>query len=542
MGKNITSAVLYGDFGQVNSFTNTIGNKTDTISYTYDDFYRIKSRNLNGMEKSTEYTYLKGQNGQDTTLVESFNNSKETYSYTYDVYGNILTVSKGGVLLERYTYDSLHRLTKVTKGSDVYTYTYDAGGNITSVKKNGVSVKEYSYGDNSWSDRLTSFNGTNINYDEIGNPLNWRNNMTLSWEYGRRLKTVTADGNDISYTYDADGLRTSKTVNGVKTEYYWLDGVLQGQKTGSEYIIFLYDENGTAYGMLINQNGVESYYYYLFNLQGDIVGIMDSNGATVTEYTYDAWGTLLTTTGTLASTIGEKNPLRYRGYYYDSETGFYYLKSRYYDPYVQRFINADGQLSMGSDLTGMNLFAYCGNNPVNRIDSEGYMWKSVKKWISNTWNNVKKTANQFINTVKKKAYTAYNKVIKKHYEERTEKNGTHPTYEDVVSNSNWTKVSEDQTKYHDNGIGKAELKFTNEDGREAVFDGDTLEPMTDPRYIATYNFCPIQQLPNNPGISDYVIYGKTTIGHAWKDVLPYYIWGNSPDDTTTIIDRILLSF
>ena len=374
LGKNITSAVLYGDFGQVNSFTNTIGDKTDTISYTYDDFYRVKSRNLNGMEESTEYTYLKGQNGQDTTLVESFYNSKDTYSYTYDVYGNILTVSKGGVLLERYTYDSLHRLTKVTKGSDVYTYTYDAGGNITSVKKNGVSVKEYSYGDNSWSDRLTSFNGTNINYDEIGNPLNWRNNMTLSWEYGRRLKTVTADGNDISYTYDADGLRTSKTVNGVKTEYYWLDGVLQGQKTGSEYIIFLYDENGTAYGMLINQNGVENYYYYLFNLQGDIVGIMDSSGNTVAEYTYDAWGQLLTDQDTLANTIGGKNPLRYRGYYYDSETGFYYLKSRYYDPYVQRFINADGYVSTGQGILGNNMFAYCNNNPVSRKDTSGQGW------------------------------------------------------------------------------------------------------------------------------------------------------------------------
>ncbi len=131
--------------------------------------------------------------------------------------------------------------------------------------------------------------------------------------------------------------------------------------------------------MLINDNGVDTYYYYLFNLQGDIVGIMDSSGNTVTEYTYDAWGTLLTTTGTLASTIGEKNPLRYRGYYYDSETGFYYLKSRYYDSVVQRFINADSLMAgVNTSVQGYNLFAYCFNNPVVLDDSNGNWPKIVK--------------------------------------------------------------------------------------------------------------------------------------------------------------------
>ena len=220
---------------------------------------------------------------------------------------------------------------------------------------------------------------------------------------------------------------------------------------------------------------------------------------------------------------------------YDAETGFYYVSSRYYDPKIGRFLNADNQLSTGSDLTGMNLFAYCGNNPVNRIDPDGHAWKDIKNWFSNTWNKVKTTAKQVAQTVK-------NKLTKNHYEERTKKNGTHPTYDQVVSSSSWTKVSKDQTKYHDNGIGKAELKYTNKDGREAVFDGDTLQPMTDPRYIATYNFCPIQQLPDNPVIKDYVTYGITMAGHAWKDVIPYYIWGNSPEDTTTFKDRILLSF
>lgn len=387
MGKNINSSISYGDFGQVNSFSNTIGERIDTLSYTYDDFYRTTSRKLDLINKTSTYTYLKGNDGQDTVLVETLNNGKDTYKYTYDIYGNITSVAKNGTVVEEYEYDELNQLTYAKIGEDIYRYTYTCNdsSNLEFVYKNGKKIKTYGYlplGE-TWVDKLYSFTGTDIEYDEIGNPLNWRNNMTLSWEYGRRLSGITKGTDSISYTYDAEGLRTSKTVNGTQTEYYWLDGVLQGQKTGSEYIIFLYDENGTAYGMLINQNGVETYYYYLFNLQGDIVGIMDSSGNTVTEYTYDAWGQLLSTTGN--TELGNKNPLRYRGYYYDSETGFYYLKSRYYDPYVQRFINADGYVSTGQDITGYNMYAYCNNNPVNMVDQNGEASTIAQWWTSTMW-------------------------------------------------------------------------------------------------------------------------------------------------------------
>ena len=113
-------------------------------------------------------------------------------------------------------------------------------------------------------------------------------------------------------------------------------------------------------------------YYYAYNAQGDVIGLYSVNeyGYFVPQvfYTYDAWGKVLSITGNMADTLGQQNPFRYRGYYYDSETQFYYLNSRYYDPEVGRFINADGQLTTGSDLSGMNLFAYCGNNPVIRTD------------------------------------------------------------------------------------------------------------------------------------------------------------------------------
>ena len=112
-------------------------------------------------------------------------------------------------------------------------------------------------------------------------------------------------------------------------------------------------------------------YYYATNIQGDVVAILDSTGAAVVTYTYDAWGNILTTTGTLASTLGTHNPLRYRGYVYDLETGLYYLQSRYYNPEMGRFLNADALVSTGQGILGNNMFAYCLNNPVNLEDITG---------------------------------------------------------------------------------------------------------------------------------------------------------------------------
>ena len=126
--------------------------------------------------------------------------------------------------------------------------------------------------------------------------------------------------------------------------------------------------SGDAFGFIYN--GEE--YYYIKNVQNDIVAIADKNGTVVANYYYDAWGNITQITGNTA--LAQTNPLRYRSYYYDSETGLYYVSSRYYDPEIGRWINADNQLTTGNDMTGMNLFAYCGNNPVNRIDPTGEAW------------------------------------------------------------------------------------------------------------------------------------------------------------------------
>ena len=141
--------------------------------------------------------------------------------------------------------------------------------------------------------------------------------------------------------------------------------------------------SGVAFGFIYN--GEE--YYYIKNVQNDIVAIADKNGDIVANYYYDAWGNVTQITGNTA--LAQTNPLRYRSYYYDSETGYYHLKSRYYSPEVGRFLNVDGYVQTGQGLLDKNMFAYCGNNPVNRRDNNGNAWEDVKKWFSKRWNAFK---------------------------------------------------------------------------------------------------------------------------------------------------------
>ena len=175
------------------------------------------------------------------------------------------------------------------------------------------------------------------------------------------------------YTYNADGLRTKRT-NGSTTYNYIYNGSSLSQMTvGSNTLYFAYDASGTP--MSVTYNGTN--YYYATNIQGDVTAILNSSGTAVVQYTYDAWGKILTTTGSMASTLGVHNPLRYRGYVYDTETTLYYLQSRYYNPAMGRFISADSYPTTGQGLLGNNMFAYCGNNPTIRIDSSGQFFNTI---------------------------------------------------------------------------------------------------------------------------------------------------------------------
>ena len=141
---------------------------------------------------------------------------------------------------------------------------------------------------------------------------------------------------------------------------------------------FRYDNVGYPYALIYNNGSTTATYYYITNLQGDVMYLVDGNGIQVAAYTYDPYGKILSAYGSMA----EINPLRYRGYYYDAETGFYYLQSRYYDPNTCRFINADSYASTGQSYLGYNMFAYCGNNPVEWTDADGEFWDLIFDVVS----------------------------------------------------------------------------------------------------------------------------------------------------------------
>ena len=163
-----------------------------------------------------------------------------------------------------------------------------------------------------------------------------------------------------------------RRTNGTVTYGYVYNGSQLSQMTvGSNTLNFSYDANGIP--MSVSYNGTT--YYYATNLQGDVTAILNASGSPVVSYTYDAWGKPLTVTGSLATTLGTHNPLRYRGYVYDTETELYYVSSRYYNPEVGRWTNADSVLGQIGSIHGQNMFSYCFNNPVNMRDDTG-AWPS----------------------------------------------------------------------------------------------------------------------------------------------------------------------
>ena len=340
--------------GSLNTMTTGVGT---TLTMGYDGLRRLTS--VTGGPVSRQFTYRDIDSTKTTMQVASVTSGGQQYGYTYDSMGNIATYSAPGKGTVTYTYDNQGQLLSAT-GDTTYTYTYDGAGNILTA--NGHT---YTYGDTTWKDLLTAFDGNSISYDAIGNPTSYYNGTrwTMTWTGGRNLTNAAAGGNSLSFAYNANGLRTSKTVNGVTYQYYYASGKLMRMTWGANTIDFFYDANGAPYAM--KHNG--TVYYYVTNLQGDVMRVVNASGTVVASYDYDPYGKVLSATGTLANV----NPLRYRGYVYDQETGFYYLNSRYYDPAVGRFINSDEYASTGQGLLGNNMYAYCQNNPVKHIDSQG---------------------------------------------------------------------------------------------------------------------------------------------------------------------------
>ena len=405
----VTNETSTDDFGRVSTVT-TKQNKSDTVF-------------------TKQYSYYHGSESNATTNMVggiSYKLSSDKvlgYSYNYNDTGNVENVYENGKKVAVYTYDELNQLVWYadTRTGRYIRIVYDNYGNIQKMESyslgtNWAPVKlletrTYSYDDTNWKDKLTEFDGDSITYDKNGNPLTYRDDMIFEWENGRILKNINTSDKAIQMSYDSNGMRTQKSVDGVKTNYYYdSSNNLFALTQGNDTLFFYYDNSGEV--MSVSCNG--TMYYYIKDLQGDITEIVDKDGKAVAEYAYDAWGNMLTeNNGTL--TVGKLNPFRYRSYVYDEETGLYYLQSRYYDPLTGRFLNADVycDTESGTPLS-TNMFAYCENNAINNVDYSGNSPKS-KNIISNSYSGSTKNGFKITSkiNINKKKYNIYSTLTKK---------------------------------------------------------------------------------------------------------------------------------
>lgn len=396
--------------GTISAITTTIPDRSAiTSEYKYNDLRQLKSKSVTGPDQNgtqtkvydRTYTYAviaedDGCNRMGTRLASTgytFGSSSRGFTYTYDAAGNISRVVTAGTSVPKaaaskeYGYDAQGQLVSEKNSSGTtFGYAYDTAGNIRSITKNGTVTKSFGYTNPSWPDLLTSVTANGTTKDVLyegqsqtsdlpssGNPVTYYNgkDYTFTWTKGRQLASATVDGKQVSYTYDMSGVRSGKQVGDTTYTYTTLSGKVMRQTWGDNNALeFVYDDGNQPFAVIYKHGQTTELYYYVLNAQGDVSAILDSGGKIAASYDYDAWGNC-TVYNSSDAAIGDLNPLRYRGYYYDAETGFYYLQSRYYDPAICRFINADTYLSTGQGMLGHNMFTYCGNNPVNYCDSSG---------------------------------------------------------------------------------------------------------------------------------------------------------------------------
>ena len=372
-----------------NDSTETNNSSNSSKSFEYNFEHDENENNVLGRIKSNVTFTSHNKIDEEGNIVNRYyENLSKKYSFetVYDKDNKLVSInSKYGDLdyIENYTYDEKGQLIK-SNGTINCEYEYDERGNIVSKSVNGEK-SDFAYSQDGWKDRLLSVNGVPITYDDMGNPVSYANRQ-FKWKVGRYLSELTDGENKYSYNYDDNGMRILKDINGVKTFYNYEQGKLISQKdSNGNSIYFQYAENGTPLGLVYNH----IQYYYITNQLGDIVALADEDGKIVCEYVYGDWGEILDITGDLE--IAEANPLRYRGYYYDNETGYYYLQSRYYDPNICRFINADILSLVSIDtLLGINIFIYCQNDPINFIDPTGYYSIAESEKTSNWFEAVMK--------------------------------------------------------------------------------------------------------------------------------------------------------
>ena len=395
-GSKTKTGLVYGDASKAQRPGLSYGLTVDGVTRQTLEYDALSRRTKEivtlsgGSKRENRYIFGTINHLTDTdSLLESMSNGTDSWNYTYDNAGNITAITSGGKRIS-YQYDKLNQLIRENNGvlNETILYTYDAGGNITSrktydytegtlqtIKKN----ETFSYRSDGWKDQLLSWNGYRYTYDAGGNPTLLRG-VPLTWGEGRRLKKVSLSWGTVDFAYDSDGKRVRKTSGNTETKYYYNGSTLSGlvrTTTGSTgttktTVQFVYDAEGKPF--LLRLNG-KTDYFYLYNGLGDVVGLIDSSNKVVVRYQYNSWGKVTSSEDTSGVSLATLNPFRYRKYVYDPETGLYCLGSRYYDPEVGRFVNADDPgtiFAKPQELYNKNLYAYCDNNPVIREDIQGY--------------------------------------------------------------------------------------------------------------------------------------------------------------------------
>ena len=395
----------YDHFGRLESKTNKMGLLWDAnYVYEYNEDSTISGIDYHGsvlfnndyLLLSTSCEYAKGQITKITEEMEvgpllSRQSTTRVQNYTYDNHGRLKTaqiVSDGTVQSDnRYTYDNNGRLTQIYLAHNGLTRNqeYDDRGRITSSFLNSdiasASAISYRYQYDNYGNRTakTYYHGSNTI-------------QSYEWERGRLLKNIkNTSGNVVaSYTYDLNGVRYTKTADGVTTTYFYNGNTLLGEnKSNGTRLRYFYDASGLC-GFSYFNGSETKFYTYVKDVLGNIVMIKDDMGVPLVRYTYNEWGVCfveafnLNNNAAAELALGNLNPFRYRGYYYDSESNLYYLMSRYYDPEIGQFISMDAVAYLKPEtIGGVDLYAYGLNNPVMYVDPTGHSpeWLQIAGWI-----------------------------------------------------------------------------------------------------------------------------------------------------------------